>query len=147
MQRQSLLCQSAPAGAKAAHMCLVPMLKSQGTYRSWGCVLPVTLHSQVLWHYLNALQEVIISISKSSIDIGNLARNKAVPSPDALHSQVLKQYYQALRQGEARSAARTTIRMLESLVRIAQVGVCTHVSMPGRCVHSCEHAMHYVGMP
>eukprot|EP00983_Pelagomonas_calceolata_P017812 559608-Pelagomonas_calceolata.AAC.2 len=34
---------------------------------------------------------------------------------------VLKHYYQALRQGEARSAARTTIRMLESLVRVAQV--------------------------
>ena len=37
--------------------------------------------------------------------------------------QVLKAYYQALRQGEARSASRTTIRMLESLVRVAQVGL------------------------
>lgn len=42
-----------------------------------------------------------------------------VMSPEA--EQVILTYYQALRRDEDRNAARTTIRMLESLVRVAQV--------------------------
>ncbi len=43
-----------------------------------------------------------------------------VLTPEA--EALLVAYYQSLRQAQDRSAARTTIRMLESLIRVAQVG-------------------------
>lgn len=43
------------------------------------------------------------------------------PSLTAEAEAVLVAYYQSLRQAADRSAARTTIRMLESLIRVAQV--------------------------
>lgn len=46
-------------------------------------------------------------------------------TPDA--EAVLRGYYHAQRRAEDRQAARTTLRMLNALVRLAQVVVHTHV--------------------
>jgi DNA helicase MCM9 len=62
------------------------------------------------------------------------------PSLTAEAEAVLVAYYQSLRQAADRSAARTTIRMLESLVRVAQVRC---VSRYHACMHACMLLLHH----
>jgi DNA replicative helicase MCM subunit Mcm2 (Cdc46/Mcm family) len=52
-----------------------------------------------------------------------------VLTPEA--EALLVAYYQSLRQAQERSAARTTIRMLESLIRVAQVGAAAAAAAVG----------------
>lgn len=49
-----------------------------------------------------------------------LVRSKINPTMSNVSKTILSRYYQLQRKSESRSAARTTIRLLESLVRIAQ---------------------------